>query len=98
VEPAEVLNSGLLGASKSLSARASELRNPAPEAQEMLSRALRPFLLRRTKEQVAKDLPAKVEQTLFCELPPKQRSCMTSCTTTIAALSDRVSASRGSTG
>jgi SNF2 family DNA or RNA helicase len=38
-----------------------------------LSRALRPFILRRTKEQVAADLPAKVEQTLFCELPPKQR-------------------------
>jgi SNF2 family DNA or RNA helicase len=69
----EFLNPGLLGASTSLKAHAAELRNPAPEAREMLSRALRPFILRRTKEQVAKDLPAKVEQTLFCELPAKQR-------------------------
>jgi SNF2 family DNA or RNA helicase len=34
---------------------------------------LRPFILRRTKEQVAKDLPPKLEQTLFCELEPEQR-------------------------
>ena len=39
----------------------------------MLSRALRPFILRRTKEQVARDLPAKLEQTLYCELEPVQR-------------------------
>src|SRR5262249_37538676 len=35
--------------------------------------ALRPFILRRTKSQVAKDLPPKQEQTIFCELEPKQR-------------------------
>jgi superfamily II DNA or RNA helicase len=69
----EFLNPGLLGASASLKAHAAELRNPAPEAREMLARALRPFILRRTKEQVAKELPAKVEQTLFCALPAKQR-------------------------
>ena len=38
-----------------------------------LARAIRPFILRRTKEQVAKDLPAKLEQTIFCELEPAQR-------------------------
>ena len=32
-----------------------------------------PFILRRTKEQVAKELPAKTEQTLYCELEPEQR-------------------------
>ena len=30
-------------------------------------------MLRRTKEQVAPELPPKTEQTLFCVLPPKQR-------------------------
>jgi superfamily II DNA or RNA helicase len=40
---------------------------------EALGRALRPLILRRTKEQVAPDLPEKVEQTLWCELEPDQR-------------------------
>jgi SNF2 family DNA or RNA helicase len=44
-----------------------------PESREVLSRALRPFILRRTKQQVASDLPEKLEQTLFCELEPAQR-------------------------
>ncbi|MFL6232201.1 MAG: DEAD/DEAH box helicase, partial [Thermoanaerobaculia bacterium] len=69
----EFLNPGILGASSTLSAHSEELRDPAPETRELLARALRPFLLRRTKEQVAPELPAKVEQTLYCELPPKQR-------------------------
>jgi SNF2 family DNA or RNA helicase len=40
---------------------------------EILSKALRPFILRRTKEQVARELPAKTEQTIYCELEPEQR-------------------------
>ena len=46
---------------------------PDAEARELLARALRPFILRRTKEQVAKDLPEKLEQTIYCELEPAQR-------------------------
>ncbi|HEY4574861.1 MAG TPA: DEAD/DEAH box helicase, partial [Thermoanaerobaculia bacterium] len=69
----EFLNPGILGASATLSAHSEELRDPAPETRELLARALRPFILRRTKEQVAPELPAKTEQTLYCELPPKQR-------------------------
>ncbi len=69
----EFLNPGILGASSTLSAHSEELRDPAPETRKLLARALRPFILRRTKEQVAPELPAKVEQTLYCELPPKQR-------------------------
>ena len=42
-------------------------------AHELLARAVRPFVLRRTKQQVAGDLPEKTEQTLSCELKPKQR-------------------------
>ncbi len=38
-----------------------------------LARAVRPFLLRRTKEQVAQDLPARQEQTLFVTLEPSER-------------------------
>src|SRR5690606_13967459 len=38
-----------------------------------LARALKPFILRRTKSQVAADLPEKVEQTIYCELDATQR-------------------------
>ena len=34
---------------------------------------LYPFILRRTKEQVAKDLPEKQETILFCEMEDEQR-------------------------
>ncbi len=43
------------------------------EAQQRLARRLRPFMLRRLKKEVAKDLPAKLEQVSFCELTPDQR-------------------------
>jgi SNF2 family DNA or RNA helicase len=39
----------------------------------MLRRALRPFILRRTKSQVAKDLPERMEETLYCDMPTAQR-------------------------
>jgi hypothetical protein len=43
------------------------------ESKEHLRKLLYPFILRRTKEQVAKDLPEKTEQILFCEMLPEQR-------------------------
>ena len=43
------------------------------EALGRLRRRMRPFLLRRTKEQVAADLPAKTEQVLAVELGAKHR-------------------------
>ena len=43
------------------------------EAQSRLARRLRPFMLRRLKQEVATDLPAKIEQVSFCELTPDQR-------------------------
>ncbi|TPE45716.1 hypothetical protein FJM51_22405 [Amaricoccus solimangrovi] len=42
-------------------------------AQARLNRRLRPFLLRRTKDEVARDLPAKTEITELVPLGPKQR-------------------------
>lgn len=39
-----------------------------------LARALTPFVLRRTKEQVLKDLPEKTEQVLYCELSVSERA------------------------
>lgn len=46
----------------------------APDGRALLARALRPFILRRTKAQVAADLPEKTEQTIYCELDVRQRA------------------------
>ncbi|NNV57191.1 DEAD/DEAH box helicase [Limnovirga soli] len=43
------------------------------EQKEHLRKLLYPFILRRTKEQVAKDLPEKQEMILFCEMAKEQR-------------------------
>jgi superfamily II DNA or RNA helicase len=68
----EFLNPGMLGRSdKSGLFSGKSARDPATI--ELLGKALRPFLLRRTKENVLADLPQKTEQTLFCELDARQR-------------------------
>jgi len=69
----EFLNPGMLGAASVFKITGGVGRNPDEETRELLAQALRPFILRRTKSQVAKDLPAKQEQTIFCELEPEQR-------------------------
>jgi non-specific serine/threonine protein kinase len=43
------------------------------EQKDHLRKLLYPFMLRRTKEQVAKDLPEKQEMVLFCEMGDEQR-------------------------
>lgn len=43
------------------------------ETKEHLKKLIYPFLLRRTKEQVAKDLPSKTEITLTCEMGKEQK-------------------------
>lgn len=40
---------------------------------EELQQKIRPFILRRTKEQVAKELPDKTEIVLYCEMGAEQR-------------------------
>ncbi|HQR33927.1 MAG TPA: SNF2-related protein [Blastocatellia bacterium] len=69
----DFLNPGMLGSASVFKLTGNSARNPDDETRKLLSQALRPFILRRTKEQVAKDLPPKLEQTLFCELEPAQR-------------------------
>ena len=69
----EFLNPGMLGEAKVLKMAGGLARNPGEEARQLLSQALRPFILRRTKRQVASELPEKTEQTIFCELEGPQR-------------------------
>lgn len=73
----EFLNPGMLRAKSSgvtkLLRHAGSKAPDAAAARTMLARAVRPFILRRTKTQVAPELPDRVEQTIWCELEPKQR-------------------------
>src|SRR5881394_3476859 len=47
-------------------------RDKDEAVQARLGRRLRPFILRRLKTEVAKDLPAKLEQVSYCELTDDQ--------------------------
>jgi superfamily II DNA or RNA helicase len=69
----EFLNPGMLGAASAFQLSGNNARTPNEETKALLSRALRPFILRRTKQQVAKDLPERLEQTIYCEMEPSQR-------------------------
>ena len=78
----EFLNPGMLGSIgvfralstvSSIGGSNGDGNGHADAGRQLIARALRPFILRRTKEQVASDLPEKIEQTLFCELEPAQR-------------------------
>jgi hypothetical protein len=70
------LNPGMLGSKEFFK---QEFAKPVDKFQEdevkqHLRRLIYPFLLRRTKEQVARDLPEKTEVTLYCEMGPEQRA------------------------
>jgi non-specific serine/threonine protein kinase len=70
------LNPGMLG---SVEFFRNEFATPIDkfgekEQKDHLRKLLFPFILRRTKEQVAKDLPEKTETILFCEMEAEQRS------------------------
>ncbi len=67
----EFLNPGLLG--RGAIFKRADPRNPDEESRRLLAAALRPLVLRRTKGQVAADLPRKLEQTLSCDLLPAER-------------------------
>ncbi len=45
-----------------------------PFARRRLAARVRPFVLRRTKSQVAQDLPERIEEDLFCELEGPQQT------------------------
>jgi hypothetical protein len=69
----EFLNPGMLGTASVFKLGGVGARNPSEDTRILLAKALRPFILRRTKQQVAKELPQKLEQTIYCELEPAQR-------------------------
>ena len=70
----EFLNPGMLGSFGAFQGVSGAMRNSGEDARQLLAHAVRPFLLRRTKEQVAKELPAKTEQTIYCEMEAEQKA------------------------
>jgi len=66
----EFLNPGMLGRSSAFRQFASDTQDKS--AQQALARGLKPFILRRTKQQVASELPEKLEETIFCDLGEEQ--------------------------
>src|SRR5258708_30268673 len=70
----EFLNPGLLGSGAQFRNILEDRDSDSPEGRAMIARALRPFILRRTKDQVASELPARTEQTVLVELGRTERT------------------------
>jgi superfamily II DNA or RNA helicase len=70
------LNPGLLGSIEQFAERFSGPieRDGDQNRREQLRRLVQPFVLRRRKDEVLKDLPEKTEITLSVELPPSERA------------------------
>lgn len=64
---------GLLGGQASFTRNYRDQDDPA-DVRGRLATRVRPFLLRRTKSQVARDLPPRTEEDLTCELEGPQRT------------------------
>lgn len=69
------INPGLLG---NLEYFQSEFTTPIEKKQDerkaqFLRKLIYPFILRRTKEQVAPELPSRTERILYCDMQPAQR-------------------------
>ncbi|MDF1823335.1 MAG: SNF2-related protein [Verrucomicrobiales bacterium] len=67
---------GYLGSRKDFAERFEKplsSNQPDNSIRERLSRRLKPIILRRLKKEVAKDLPDKIEQIVYCDLKPKQK-------------------------
>jgi|AMFO01.1.fsa_nt_gi Superfamily II DNA/RNA helicases, SNF2 family len=87
----EFLNPGMLGPRSTHRAWARSNRNKNGEGggsradtggdsaalRNRVARLIRPVLLRRTKEEVLKELPPRQETLLHCEMGPRQRKCYT---------------------
>ncbi len=69
------LNPGIFGSIKHFKSTFSEEidKNQDQYTSDLLARMIHPFILRRTKEQVAKELPSKTESVIYCEMGVEQR-------------------------
>jgi superfamily II DNA or RNA helicase len=71
----EFLNPGMLGSDTVFKRYVGSGMSLEQTDRALLAKALRPFILRRTKQQVVQDLPEKTEQTLYCDMEAEQKRC-----------------------
>jgi len=69
----EFLNPGFLGRNSTFKALFSADMGDDTQ-RDALKKAITPFILRRSKGQVAVDLPPKTEEILLCEMEPRQQA------------------------
>ena len=69
------LNPGLLGSLDYFKGEFSNAieKDQSQESAQFLRKTIFPFILRRTKEQVAPELPPRTERILYCDMEPNQR-------------------------
>ena len=70
------INPGLLGSQTTFRKEFAQIieRDPDNSRVIKLKAMVEPFILRRTKEQVASDLPPKTEQIRICDMSPEQQT------------------------
>ena len=69
----QFLNPRMLGSESSFKTRYGSGIDADSSSLAFLRRTLRPFILRRKKEEVATDLPEKIEETITCEMEAEQK-------------------------
>lgn len=69
------LNSGIFGSVKHFRVTFSDAidKDQDEDTSALLAKMIHPFILRRTKTQVATELPSKTEAIIYCEMGKKQR-------------------------
>ena len=69
----QFLNPRMLGSESSFKTRYGSGIDADSSSLSFLRKTLRPFILRRKKEEVATDLPEKIEETITCEMEAEQK-------------------------
>ena len=73
-----LLNENMLGNYSSFrNAYLNPIAKDDKEKERALLHIIHPFLLRRTKQEVAPDLPPLLEETVYCDMSPAQKRCYT---------------------
>lgn len=68
----EFLNPGMLGAARHFQNLMRVDQDQELAMKQVVLNSVRPLILRRTKEQVAQELPPRTEQILMCDMTPEQ--------------------------
>jgi len=71
-----IVNEGMLGSYTSFrNAYINPISRNNKEKEEALQRMIQPFILRRTKDEVAPELPPLSEEIVYCDMSEEQQTC-----------------------